>query len=108
MRGSPWCESTTVSPWPGKCLAHAATPVDCSPSTNAAECRATRSGSSPKLRTPMTGLSGEEFTSTLGARSSPMPSPASSLPMAAAVARVSTGSSSRPSTAFPGTGDPPG
>ena len=34
---------------------------------------ATSAGSSPKLRTPMTGLSGEELTSTSGARSSPMP-----------------------------------
>ncbi len=77
-RGSPWCESTTVSPWPGKCFAQAATPVDCRPSTQAAVWRATRAGSSPKLRTPMTGLSGEELTSTSGARSSPMPSAVSS------------------------------
>lgn len=25
MRGRAWCESTLVSPWPGKCLVHAAT-----------------------------------------------------------------------------------
>ena len=29
--GSARCESTDVSPWPGKCLAHAATPARCSP-----------------------------------------------------------------------------
>ncbi len=28
--GSAWCESTLVSPWPGKCLPHAATPSACS------------------------------------------------------------------------------
>ena len=77
-RGRPWCESTTVSPWPGKCFAQAATPVDCSPSTQATACAATTAGSSPKLRTPMTGLSGEELTSTSGARSSPMPRATSS------------------------------
>ena len=36
----------------------------------------------------MTGLSGEELTSTLGARSRRMPSAVSSAPMAAAAARV--------------------
>ena len=60
---------SAVSPWPGKCLAQAATPADCRPSTQAAACRATSAGSAPKLRTPMTGLSGEELTSTSGARS---------------------------------------
>ena len=32
--GSSRCESATVSPWPGKCLAQAATPTLCRPSTN--------------------------------------------------------------------------
>ena len=44
MRGIAWCESTAVSPWPGKCLVQAATPADCSPSTYAAVCRATSCG----------------------------------------------------------------
>ncbi len=33
MRGSARCESTLVSPWPGKCLTQAMTPADWSPST---------------------------------------------------------------------------
>jgi hypothetical protein len=33
MCGIAWWESTLVSPWPGKCLVQAATPVDCRPST---------------------------------------------------------------------------
>ena len=37
--GSARCESTDVSPWPGKCFAHAATPALCSPRTNAETCR---------------------------------------------------------------------
>ncbi len=36
--GSARCESTDVSPCPGKCFAHAATPAPCSPRTNAATC----------------------------------------------------------------------
>ena len=46
-----------VSPCPGKCFAHAATPTAWSPVTNAAACRATSAGSEPNERTPMTGLS---------------------------------------------------
>ena len=37
------CESAVVAPWPGKCLAHAATPVERRPRTQAAPCRPTRS-----------------------------------------------------------------
>ncbi len=68
MTGIPWCESTAVSPWPGKCLEQAATPADCRPSTQAAVCRAHSSGSAPKERTPMTGLRGLELTSAVGAQ----------------------------------------
>ncbi len=67
IRGSPRWESPAVSPWPGKCLAQAATPADCRPRTYAAVCRATMSPSLPKERTPMTGLSGLELTSASGA-----------------------------------------
>ena len=35
--GSSRCESTSVSPWPGKCLAQAATPPSCSPRQGHAE-----------------------------------------------------------------------
>ena len=62
------CESCAVSPCPGKCLALAATPVDCRPATQARPCRATISASLPKLRTPITGLSERELTSTQGAK----------------------------------------
>ena len=40
--GSARCESTAVSPWPGKCLAQATTPCACVPRTNAATWRATQ------------------------------------------------------------------
>ncbi len=40
-------ESSTVSPWPGKCLTQAATPASASPCTAATPWRATRSGSAP-------------------------------------------------------------
>ena len=66
--GSSWCESCRVSPWPGKCLAQAATPARCVPRTNAATWRATSSGTEPKARIPITGLSGFVFTSATGAR----------------------------------------
>ena len=49
--------SWSVSPWPGKCLAHAATPASWTPISHAAACAATRPGPGPKLRVPMTGLS---------------------------------------------------
>ena len=48
------------------------------PATNAATCRATSSGSAPKLRTPITGLSGFVFTSATGARFMFTPTAASS------------------------------
>ena len=76
----PWrstsCVSMRVLPWPGKCLAHAATPADCRPVTAAAACRATRAVSAPNDRVPMTGLSAAVFTSTDGARSTLIPSAA--------------------------------
>ncbi len=61
--GRLWWESSEVSPWPGKCLAQAATPADCNPLIQAAVRRATRPGSAPKERSPITGLSGLELTS---------------------------------------------
>ncbi|PSK61312.1 hypothetical protein B0E53_06787 [Micromonospora sp. MH33] len=67
MRGRSWWESTRVSPCPGKCLAQAATPPACRPRTQAAVCRATRAGSAPNERTPITGFAGFELTSASGA-----------------------------------------
>ena len=72
------CESTVVSPWPGKCLAHAATPAACKPPDEGrAVARRRAAGSAPNERTPMTGLAGLLLTSTHGARSSVIPAAAS-------------------------------
>ena len=76
--GSSRCESSSVSPCPGKCLAQAATPPASSPATNAATWRATSSASEPNERTPMIGLSAVVFTSATGAKSRLMPAPARS------------------------------
>ncbi|GAA3419819.1 hypothetical protein GCM10018952_60680 [Streptosporangium vulgare] len=65
--GRAWWESVWVSPWPGKCLAQAATPAPWSPEIQAAVCRETSSGSAPKERTPITGLTGLALTSATGA-----------------------------------------
>src|SRR5215212_10522605 len=92
--------------WPGKCLAVAATPVDWRPATQAAACLATRSASLEKLRTPMIGLSDRVLTSTQGAKLMVQPACRSDQPIAAAVSREVSRSSSRPSTALPGNGAP--
>ena len=97
----------TVSPCPGKCLAQAATPWRCVPSTKAATWRATSSGSAPKLRTPITGLSGFVFTSATGAKFRLTPARASSAAIAAATSAVSAGSSTAPSARLPGNELPP-
>ena len=80
--GSSRWESATVAPWPGKCLAQAATPACWSPSTAAAAWAATSFGSAPKLRVPMMGLSSAVLTSTVGARSRLIPASSSSAPIA--------------------------
>ena len=66
MRGRSRWLSTLVSPWPGKCLAQAATPSRCSPSAKATAWRATSSGSREKLRSPITGFAGLVSTSATG------------------------------------------
>ncbi len=96
------CVSARVLPWPGKCLAVAATPADCRPSTAAAACRDTRSGSAPNDRVPMAGFSASSSTSTHGARSTLIPSWARSVPIARCTCSVRTGSSIAPSAALPG------
>lgn len=106
MRGSAWWESTAVSPWPGKCLVQAATPVDCRPSTQAAVCRATRSLLAPKERTPMTGLSGLALTSAEGAQSKLTPQAARRRPSSRLTARVRPGSSTAPRAWLPGKEEP--
>ncbi len=104
--GSPTCESVRVPPCPGKCLAQAATPADCRPSTKALACRDTRSVSLPKPRSPMTGLSGSEPTSTTGARTRSIPAARLWRPMACATRRVVPRSSNLPSAACPGQEEP--
>ncbi len=96
------CESSDVSPWPGKCLAHAATPALWSPCTNAATCRATRSPSDPNERIPITGFCGFVFTSATGAKSRFTPAAASSAPSEAATRSVRSTSSTTPSAPLPG------
>ena len=91
-----------VLPWPGKCLAHAATPAAWRPRTAAAACRLTRPVRSPNARVPMTGFPVAVFTSTDGARSTLMPTAARSAPSARYTARVSDASSTAPRAALPG------
>ena len=50
ISGKPRCESTAVSPCPGKCFAVAIAPAACAPFVNAAAKRATSAGSSPYER----------------------------------------------------------
>jgi hypothetical protein len=100
------CESSTVDPCPGKCLAQAATPADCRPRTAAAPCRATSAGETPNDRVPITGLDGADSTSRHGARSRLIPSAARCVPIAACTASVSPASSTAPSAALPGYGLP--
>ena len=100
------CESAAVLPCPGKCLAHAATPAACRPVTAAATCRATSAGSGPNERVPTTWLPPGASTSAHGARSVLMPSLASSAPTAAYTSRVTETSSTAPSAALPGYGQP--
>ena len=100
--GSSRCESARVAPCPGKCFAHAATPIRWSPATNAAVWRATSPGSEPNERTPMIGFCSSEFTSATGARSRLTPQAASSPPIAAATCSVSATSSTAPSARLPG------
>ena len=61
---------------------------------------------SPKLRVPITGLSGLLLTSATGPRSRSMPTAASSEPTTRPVSRVRTRSSAAPSAAGPSTGLP--
>ncbi|OGQ12914.1 MAG: hypothetical protein A2138_18865 [Deltaproteobacteria bacterium RBG_16_71_12] len=68
-RGSAWWLSTSVSPWPGKCLALHATPAPCMPSMKRAPSLATTPASRAKLRSPITGFCGFVSTSTTGAKS---------------------------------------
>ena len=72
-----------MSPWPGKCLPIAITPRACIPSMKAAPSSATRAGSEPNERVPMTGLAGLILTSRSGARSMLIPTADNSSAIAA-------------------------
>ena len=67
------CESTAVSPWPGKCLAVVSRLPSRAPRTQAAARLATSCGSSPKERMLITGLAGLLLTSATGAKVQWMP-----------------------------------
>ena len=62
------CESTCVSPCPGKCLTQHATRSLRAPRSHAAPRRATSSAFAEKLRSAITGLSGLLLTSSTGAK----------------------------------------
>ena len=70
---APVCESPAVSPWPGKCLAQGSVPVSSIAPTSDATMRATRSGSLPNERSPITVLAGLVSTSATGAKSTSKP-----------------------------------
>src|SRR5581483_9989392 len=101
-RGSTWWESPTVSPCPGKCLPQASTPAPRRPRASASAMRATRRGSRPKARSPITRLRGFDQTSSTGAKSRSMPTAASSRPIARPTASAACGSSVAPMTAAGG------
>ena len=67
--GSSRCESCRVSPWPGKCLAQAATPAPLRARARTPR-RGARRAPAPSRRrgSPITGLSGFVFTSATGAQ----------------------------------------
>ena len=73
MVGSALCESTLVSPCPGKCFPVVSTPCCSIPCANAVPSVPTLTGSSPKERNPITGFLGLELTSSTGAKSTCMP-----------------------------------
>ena len=64
--GRPRCESTSVSPWPGKCFSVASMPASCRPRANPATIAPARAGSSPNDRMLITGLRGLLLTSATG------------------------------------------
>ena len=97
MTGSEMCESTPVSPWPGKCFAVAIAPWSCRPRTKADPSRPTCSGSSPKERTLMTGFSGLLLTSRTGAKGTCTPIARASSAVTRPISYASPGSPDAPS-----------
>lgn len=59
--------STVVEPWPGKCLAHGATPAASVAFVQAVTWRAAWPGSAPKERVRTMGLAASRCTSATGA-----------------------------------------
>ncbi len=107
MRGSSRWESRSVSPWPGKCFAVVSSPASWAPSTKAAARRPTRSGSSPKARVLMMGLSGSLLTSTTGAKVMWTPTARASRPVIRPASRANRSSSTAPSAMVGGSCVPP-
>ena len=68
MVGNALCESVSVSPCPGKCLATGNTPPAMEPFMKRMAFCDTSSGSSPNERMPITGLAGLLLMSTTGAK----------------------------------------
>lgn len=73
VTAAPVCESSLVSPCPGKCLAQGSTPASSIALTWAATISPTSWGSLPKERGPITGLLGLVSTSATGAKSTLKP-----------------------------------
>jgi len=107
MTGRPRCESTSVSPCPGKCFAVVIPPASRAPSTYATPRRATSSGSAPKLRAAMTGLSAFEFTSSTGAKLSGTPTASASVAVMRPYSRAHRASPIAPKAIVGGISVPP-
>lgn len=69
----PWCVSSAVAPCPGKCLNVLKTPAPCNPSEYEAAHSATKFGSVPNERSPITEFAELVSTSASGANSTLKP-----------------------------------
>mmetsp|Transcript_6097 Transcript_6097/g.20313 ORF Transcript_6097/g.20313 Transcript_6097/m.20313 type:complete len:277 (-) Transcript_6097:168-998(-) len=101
--GNESCESPALSPCPGQCFAHAATPFFWSARMNADATSPTLFVSLPKLRSPITIFKGLVFTSTTGAKVMSTFTARSSLPMTSpVVCAATTGSNAFPTSCAEG------
>src|SRR5262249_57633625 len=80
--GGGGCDARGAPPCPGKCLPQGRTPPRDRPRASAGPSRATGPGVVPKARSPITWLRGFDHTSRTGAKSTSMPTAASSRPIA--------------------------
>ena len=107
ITGSSMCESVRVSPCPGKCLAVVRAPPARAPRMKAAPSRPTASGSSPKERVLITGLSGLLFTSSTGAKSQCTPTARASAAVTRPYSKASSSSPAAPKAIVGGKLVPP-